>query len=81
MCLNPPDYEKALEDYNRAVSLSLAKYRPLFNRGNCLRKMGRVAESIVDLKTAVELESTKPESHNNLALSYREHFTFPPPSP
>jgi tetratricopeptide (TPR) repeat protein len=50
MCLNPPDYEKALEDYDLAVKLSQAKYRPLFNRGNCLRKMGRIAESIVDLK-------------------------------
>jgi len=85
MCLNPPDYEKALEDYNLAVQLSQAKYRPLFNRGNCLRKMGRIAESIVDLKQAVDLESTKPESHNNLALSYLEigkledaveHFTI-----
>jgi hypothetical protein len=34
------------------------RYRPLFNRGNCLRKMGRVAESITDLKAAVELEAS-----------------------
>ena len=72
MCLTPPDYEKALEDYDLAVKLSTAKYRPLFNRGNCLRKMGRVAESITDLKQAVEMEQGKPESHNNLGLSYLE---------
>ncbi len=57
MCLNPPDYEKALEDYDVAVKLSQAKYRPLFNRGNCLRKMGRIAESIVDLKQVAVLSS------------------------
>ena len=34
--------------------------------------MGRVAESITDLKQAVELEQSKPESHNNLGLSYLE---------
>ena len=61
MHLTPPDYEKALEDYNLAVQMSQSKWKPLYNRGNCLRKMGRVAESVTDLKQAVELEQSKPQ--------------------
>lgn len=51
-------FSQALEDYNEAVKLSQAKYRPLFNRGNCLRKMGRVNESIADLKQ-VRFQATR----------------------
>lgn len=64
MLLNPPDYEKALEDYDLAVNhMPTNKYRPLFNRGNCLRKMGRIAESIVDLKQAVFPTSRAMSAH------------------
>ena len=34
--------------------------------------MGKIVESINDLKQAVELEPGKSESHNDLGLSYLE---------
>jgi len=48
----------------------------VFHKGICNRKLGRLDESIEDLKKAVELKGEKAGTHNNLGLSYYEKEDF-----
>lgn len=52
---------------------STGKYKAFFNRGNCLRRLGRLEDSVADLRSAVELEPNNASAHNNLALSLMEN--------
>jgi tetratricopeptide (TPR) repeat protein len=51
-------------------------YNVIFNRGNCYRKLGKLDESIEDLKKAVEMKQDKAAAHNNLGLSLFEKEDF-----
>jgi tetratricopeptide (TPR) repeat protein len=51
-------------------------YQARFNKGVCLRRLGRLEESIEDLKQAVALQAEKASAHNNLGLSYFEKEDF-----
>lgn len=67
--------EEAIADYIKAIEfLTEAKYiyQARFNKGVCLRRLGRLDESIEDLKQAVQLQGDKASAHNNLGLSYFE---------
>jgi tetratricopeptide (TPR) repeat protein len=41
-----------------------------------LRRLGKLEESITDLKKAIELGGDKASAHNNLGLSYFEKEDF-----
>ena len=62
------DYVKAIEFLTDPTYI----YQARFNKGVCLRRMGRLDESIEDLKQAVALKNDQDSAHNNLGLSYFE---------
>ena len=62
------DYQEALKNLPDAHNQYLAN----FNMGVCLRRMGKLDESIEELKKAVGLKNDKSSAHNNLGLSYFE---------
>jgi tetratricopeptide (TPR) repeat protein len=71
--------EDAIADYVKAIEfLTEARYmyQAKFNKGVCLRRLGRLDESIEDLKNAVQLQGDKASAHNNLGLSYFEKEDF-----
>jgi len=71
--------EDAIDDYQKAcTTLTDNKYiyQSRFNMGVCLRRLGRLDESITELKAAVQLQSDKASAHNNLGLSYFEKEEF-----
>lgn len=71
--------EEAIDDYNRAQELlsdTQFLYLTRFSKGICLRRLGRLDQSIEDLKKAVEYRGDKASAHNNLGLSYFEKEDF-----
>jgi tetratricopeptide (TPR) repeat protein len=71
--------DEAISDYSKAIELlTEAKYiyQARFNKGVCLRRLGKLDESIEDLKQAVLLQGDKASAHNNLGLSYFEKEEF-----
>lgn len=71
--------EEAIEDYSKALeNLSDQNYiyQAKFNKGICLRRLGRLEHSIDELKAAVQQKPEKAAAHNNLGLSYFEKEDF-----
>ena len=71
--------EEAIEDYNKAIENLNDNnyiYQARFNKGICLRRLGRLDQSIEDLKIAVSLKGEKASAHNNLGLSFFEKEDF-----
>ena len=67
--------EEAVDDYQTALknlSDTGLQYQASFNMGVCLRRMGKLDQSIEELKKAVGLKNDKSGAHNNLGLSYFE---------
>jgi tetratricopeptide (TPR) repeat protein len=68
--------EEAVLDYAQALAQNMTSpeyiFNSNFNRGNCLRRLGRLDESIDDLKKAVSIKPENPSAHNNLGLSHFE---------
>ena len=71
-------YEEAIRDFEKAIQnpSEPTLYYARYNKGICLRKVGKVAESIEELKRAVELKPDNASAHNNLGLSYFEEGQF-----
>jgi tetratricopeptide (TPR) repeat protein len=65
-------YKKALE----IVTEQEYKYQAYFNKGICLRRKGKLDESINDFKEAIKMRNDRPSAHNNLGLSYFENDEF-----
>lgn len=71
--------EEAIGDYTKSIEFLTEQkyiYQARFNKGVCLRRLGRLEESIEDLKQAVALQPEKASAHNNLGLSYFEKEDF-----
>ena len=71
--------EDAIDDYVHALGfLSEPEYiyQTRFNKGICLRRLGRLDESIEDLKKATDLKGDRPSALNNLGLSYFENHNY-----
>ena len=74
--------EAAIKSYNDALtnldpnSQPDYFYQAKFNRGICYRRLGKLQESITDLKAACQLKAEKASAQNNLALSYFENEDF-----
>lgn len=71
-------YEEAIKDYEKAIEYPHDShvYHTYYNKGICLRKLGRLDKSIDDLKKAVDMKPDNPNAHNNLGLSYFENKEF-----
>lgn len=76
--------EEAIKDYDNAIKqLSKgssgeeeSKYQAHFNKGICLRRLGKLKASIEDLEKARTMNANKSSVHNNLGLSYFENEQF-----
>lgn len=71
--------DDAIADYVKAIEYLTDNnymYQAHFNKGVCLRRMGRLDDSIEELKKAVGLKNDKASAHNNLGLSYFEKEEF-----
>ena len=71
--------EDAIDDYVHALGfLSEPEYiyQTRVNKGICLRRLGRLDESIEDLKKATDLKGDRPSALNNLGLSYFENHNY-----
>lgn len=70
---------KAIESYTLALNhLEQPEYiyQARFNKGICLRRIGELKESIVNLKKAVELQAGRAAALNNLGLSQFENEEY-----
>eukprot|EP00438_Fugacium_kawagutii_P013266 Skav218297 [mRNA] locus=scaffold2388:98116:105063:+ [translate_table: standard] len=81
------EYGKAIDGFTQALEKRLATpYKAqmvagsfgqaFFHRGICYRRVGRISESIQNLKEAINLDTTSAEAHNHLGLSHiqEKHF-------
>jgi Tetratricopeptide repeat. len=55
--------EAALADFNRAIAIDDTYAWAYFQRGQVLRELGRLEESLTDLTRACELEADPPLYH------------------
>ncbi|CAJ1418378.1 unnamed protein product [Effrenium voratum] len=70
-------YDRAIEGFTQALDKRLATpYKAFFHRGICFRRVGQIAESIQNLKEAINLDTTSAEAHNHLGLSHIQEQNF-----
>jgi len=70
-------YEDAIAGFGHALDKRLTSpFKAFFHRGICYRKVGKLADSIENLKQAIQLETTSADAHNHLGLSYVEEEDF-----
>ncbi|CAE7298236.1 SEC [Symbiodinium natans] len=70
-------YDKAIEGFSQALDKRLAApYKAFFHRGICYRRVGQIAESIQNLKEAINLDTTSADAHNHLGLSHIQEQNF-----
>lgn len=68
--LNTQKPEKALEDFNRAVSLDPNKADGFIGRGNTLNTLGRYEEAINDYNTALAFDDGIANVYVNRGIAY-----------
>lgn len=65
------DFQKALQHHQPKDGDNL-KFKIWLNLGINLRRVGKLEQSVVELKNAITLQSNKAQAHNNLGLSLFE---------
>lgn len=65
------DLDKAVDEYNRALSLNRQHFIAQNDLGNVYMKLGRLDDAIRHYRFAVELKPEVPEFYKNLAAAYR----------
>jgi tetratricopeptide (TPR) repeat protein len=63
-------FDKAIEDFDRAIALAPADHKAYTNRGMLFGKTGRFDKAIEDFKKAIVLKPSDPEAYNNLGIVY-----------
>jgi len=70
-------YDDAIAGFGQALDKRIGQpYKAHLHRGICHRRVGKVAESIENLKQAINIDPTKADAHNHLGLSYVEQESF-----
>jgi tetratricopeptide (TPR) repeat protein len=76
---NLGEYQKAIEDYDQAITLNPQYARAFYNRGATYRKLGKKEKAIEDFKKAQELdpgivieEAEKTQASNKKAQDFQE---------
>lgn len=70
-------YEKAIDGFTQALDKRLAApYKAYFHRGICYRRVGQLADSIENLKQAINLDTSSAEANNHLGLSHIQEQAF-----
>lgn len=71
------DFENALDILSQGERENDSiKFLAFFQKGICLRKQGKLPESIKDLEDAVKLQEKSSSAHNNLGLSFFESARY-----
>ena len=65
-------YDKAIENYNRAITLSPNLATSHYNLGLTYHKQGKLEIAIKSYQKAISLDSTLAIAHNNLAVCYTD---------
>ena len=68
--------EKALDFYNRAISISNSQEEYYVNRAACLIKLGRFEDAINDLNKVLQLNPENPSAFNNRGVAFFNLFRF-----
>ena len=63
-------YDKAVEDYSRAIDLDARFDKAYNNRGNAYWHLGNHAASLADYQKAIEINPRDPNAYYNLACRY-----------
>mmetsp|Transcript_56726 Transcript_56726/g.164540 ORF Transcript_56726/g.164540 Transcript_56726/m.164540 type:complete len:697 (-) Transcript_56726:61-2151(-) len=70
-------YDDAIAGFGQALDKRIQHpYKAHLHRGICYRKVGKVSESIDNLKQAINIDPTNADAHNHLGLSYVEQENF-----
>jgi protein O-mannosyl-transferase len=64
------EYDRALEDLNRALSLDPGYYVAYYNRGNLRKLRGDNASAVADFQQAIRLHPRYRDAFNNLGTTY-----------
>jgi tetratricopeptide (TPR) repeat protein len=65
------DYDRAIADYNQAISLSPKNYTFYNSRGISHRNKGDIDRAIADYNQAISLNPKEPDPYYNRGISYR----------
>jgi tetratricopeptide (TPR) repeat protein len=73
--------DDAIRDYEYAIkylpsSDEESRYQAHFNKGICMRRLGKLEQSIKDLEKAKLMKPDRSSVHNNLGLSYFENGLY-----
>jgi tetratricopeptide (TPR) repeat protein len=63
-------YERAIEDYTRAIEMDGAFAEAYFNRGVSYYELGRYQDAIVDLSRAIQLNPADDNYYSRRSLAY-----------
>jgi tetratricopeptide (TPR) repeat protein len=65
-------FDRALEDFDRAITLNPSEYEAYTNRGVVLKDMGQIDRAIKDLNTAIILNPVLYPAYNNRGLALKK---------
>jgi protein O-mannosyl-transferase len=63
-------FDKAIEDFDKAIMLDPSDHKAYTNRGMLYGKMGRFDKAIEDFEKAIALAPSHPAAYNNLGIAY-----------
>lgn len=73
---NKIDYNKAYQDFDKAISINKNDAEGWFNRGNCLMNFQKINEAEKDFDKTISLDSLHYKSWNNRGLVYAYKGNF-----
>ncbi len=71
------DYEKALNDFNRALKFDAQNLRALNNRGSTYRMLKNYNRALEDFQKSLETDSYQHETYHIRALTYFDLMDYP----
>ncbi len=71
------DYEKALNDFNRALKFDAQNLRALNNRGSTQRMLKNYDRALDDFHKSLEMDSYQHETYHMRALTYFDLMDYP----
>jgi tetratricopeptide (TPR) repeat protein len=64
------DYDRAIDDYNRAIELNPKNAHAYYNRGVAYQSKGDYDRALADYNKAIELDSKNAAAYNSRAWNY-----------
>lgn len=70
------DYERALENYTKAINMDYSYAIAYFNRGNVHKKKGNYGSAISDYSSAIRINSDDKDFYINRGVAYFNNGDF-----